>query len=539
MLRLSPLLKTLTIKTKDLEFRSLDIHYVHPDPTIGDFAWAQRKFCAEVERQYNSGKPVRIITLKARQLGISTVTEGILFLWGFIHHGTNGLVLANENTTSLELFEMTKLYWETWPFRHGYKLKSSTRQQLQWYDTRSRLRIATARNVVSGRGSTIQAVHASEVAFYPDPKTLMLGLNQTIPQKHGTIVVVESTANGMGNWYYDEWQAAEEGDSDYVPLFFPWYMHPEYWLHTTLTVKSELTVEERQLLRVGATFENLAWRRWAINNRAGGDLNLFMQEYPSTPEEAFITTGRPIFSASHLKTAFKELEGVRGRFIEDHKKRVQFIVDTAGPWTIFKQPKKGDTRWDRYFAAGDPSETVAGDPACVQVINRQTFEQVAVYHNRVNPMHFADEMMMAGKFYNECMLCPEVEGGGQACVARILTKGYPNVWLDKRADRLNQSFNVFGWSTNYQRKQWAIGLLQRLILDGSLTLHDRKTYNQLRNYVEDESGYWGNADRETHDDAVMALAIAVTASEQEGPFTPDPNPNSPIHDIYAQEFDTL
>lgn len=495
-------------------------------------------FVAEVERQYNSGKPVRIITLKARQLGISTITEGILFLWGFFHHGSNGLVLANENTTSLELFEMTKQYWSTWPFRHGYNLSSATRQQLQWIETRSRLRVATARNIQSGRGATLHAVHASEVAFYPDPTTLMLGLNQTIPQRHGTIVVLESTANGIGNWYYEEWQAAEEGESDYVPLFFPWYKHPEYRMYTTLSIRSELTVDERQLLRIGATLDNIAWRRWAIRNKAGGDLAYFMQEYPSTPEEAFITTGRPIFSAAHLKSAFDEKEGVKGRFVSDFRDRVQFVADASGPWTIFKQPKKGDTRFDRYFCAGDPSETVVGDPACIQVINRQTYEQVAVYHNRCNPMHFADEMIMAGKFYNECMLCPEVEGGGQACVARILTRGYPNVWLDKRADRLSQSFNVFGWSTNYQRKQWAIGLLQRLILDGSLTIHDRKTYNQLRNYVEDESGYWGNADKDTHDDAVMALAIAVTASEQEGPFTPDSKTNTPVHDIYAQEFDT-
>jgi hypothetical protein len=111
------------------------------------------------------------------------------------------------------------------------------------------------------------------------------------------------------------------------------------------------------------------------------------------------------------------------------------------------------------------------------------------------------------------------------------------VWLDKKPDRLQESFNVYGWSTNYQRKRWSIGTLQRTIIDGSLTIHDRKTYNQLRNYVEDEAGYWGNADKETHDDAVMALAIGITASEQEGPFTADPPVHSVIHDLYAQEFE--
>lgn len=536
MLQLGPLLKTLTIKTKDLEFRPLDLYYIHPE--YGDFAWAQRRFCHQVEKTYNEGKPVRIITLKARQLGISTVTEAILFLWGFIHHGTNGLVMAHENTASLELFEMTKLYWDRWDFRDAYTLQSATKQNFHWAETRSRLRVATARNIQSGRASTLHAVHASEVAFYPDPATLMLGLSQTIPNRHGSIVVLESTANGLGNWFYDEWCSAEEGASDYIPLFFPWYRHPEYRMSTTLSIESELTADERQLIRLGADLHNIAWRRWAIVNLARGDMGLFMQEYPSTPEEAFITTGRPIFNHMQLRAAFKPENGTYGRFVEDIRGRVHFQQDVSGNWTLYRQPKKGDTRWDRYFLAADPSETITGDPACAQVFNRQTLEQVAVYHGRINPMHFADEMMLAGKFYNECCLCPEVEGGGQATVARILTRNYPNVWLDKRADRVRGSFNVFGWSTNYNRKRWAIGTLQRCIIDGSLTIHDRKTYNQLRNYVEDEAGYWGNADRDMHDDAVMALAIGVVASEQEGPFTADPPERSAIHDLYAQEFDT-
>jgi Terminase RNaseH-like domain len=536
MLQLAPWLKTLTIKDKNLQFVPFDLYHV--DPKEGDFGWAQRRFVHQVEKTYNAGKPVRIITLKARQLGISTVTEAILFLWGFIHHGTNGLVMAHENTASLELFEMTKLYWDRWEFRNAYTLQSATKQNFHWAETRSRLRVATARNIQSGRASTLHAVHASEVAFYPDPKTLMLGLSQTIPNRHGSIVVLESTANGLGNFFYDEWCTAEEGGSDYIPLFFPWHKHPEYRLTTTLSIESELNADERQLIRIGASMENIAWRRWAIVNLARGDMGKFMQEYPSTPEEAFITTGRPIFNHQKLKDSFKHQEGFTGRFIEDIRGRVHFQSDHSGQWTVFIAPKKGDTRWDRYFAAGDPSETITGDPACIQVINRQSLEQVAVWHGRINPLHFADEMILAGKYYNEAMLCPEVEGGGQATISRILTRNYPNVWLDKRADRIRGSFNVFGWATNYNRKRWAIGKLQQLIIDGSLTIHDRKTYNQLRNYVEDDTGYWGNADKEMHDDAVMALAIAVIASDQEGPFTADPPTRSAIHDLYAQQFDT-
>ena len=187
------MLRELTIQTKGLTTEKF--------PIDDSFAWAQRQFCTAVEDQYNNGKPVRVIVLKARQLGISTATEAILFNWGFIHHGTNGLVIAHESEASGGLFEKTKMYWDTWPFRPYYTLKYATRRELSWVETRSHIKVATAKNVASGRGSTLHAVHASECAFYNDPETLMVGLNQTIPDKHGTIVVLESTANGVGNWF--------------------------------------------------------------------------------------------------------------------------------------------------------------------------------------------------------------------------------------------------------------------------------------------------------------------------------------------------
>jgi hypothetical protein len=539
-LNLPPLLKQLTIKTAKLGYRKLDLNYVDPDPEIGDWGWAQRPFIAEIERQYNAGKPVRIIVLKARQLGISTATEAVLFWWNFLHPGANNLVIAHENIPSTELFEMTKLFWETWPFKKCYKMKYQTKQNLHWEDTGSRLRIASAKNPQGTRGSTIHALHASEVAFWPDPQTLWTGLSQTIHNRHGTIVVLESTANGVGNWFYDQWNEAVDGNSDFVPLFFPWFKHSAYRVHTTLTVDSELDADEKQLLRIGASLENLAWRRWAIINKSSGDLDSFMQEYPSTPMEAFITSGRPIFSHQYLKRAYDDSNpGIEGRLIDTPNGGVEFVPERGGELTIFRRAAPGDTRRDRYFIAGDPSETIAGDPACIQVINRQTFRQVAVWHGRINPRFFADEMMRLGKYYNFAMLCPEVEGGGQQTIATILAKNYPNIWLDKRADRLRGSTNVFGWSTNYQRKQWCIGELQRLIIDGSLTIHDKKTYRQLQAYVQRDDGTWGNSSAETHDDAVMALAIAVTASQTEGPFLADTRGQNAILDLYHQEFDDV
>lgn len=507
-------------------------------PIDDDFAWAQRLYIKEIERQYNRRKPVRIIVLKARQLGISTATEGVLFYWSFLHPGTNGLVIAHETEASSGLFEKTKMYWETWPFKPYYSLKYSTKRNMHWLETRSNLRVATAKNVQSGRGSTIHAVHASECAFYDDPRTLMIGLNQTIPNEHGTIVVLESTANGVGNWFHEQWQQAELGDSDYVALFFPWFLHPEYQVPTTLCTKRELDPDERKLLKLpGMTYENLAWRRWAIINRADGDMDNFMQEYPATPEEAFITTGNPVFPHAALDDCFIPKSGAKGMLIESYDGSIRFIKGN-GNLTIFKTPSKTDLRHTRYFVAGDPSMAVDGDPASIQVIHRGTYEQVATWHGYADPLVFADEMIKIGKFYNNAMLSPESQGGGQATISRILTKNYPNVWQHRWADKLPGKLSVnYGWYTNYERKRWAIGLLTHLIADNSITIHDRRTYNELRNYVVHPNGELGNADLRTHDDCVMALAIAVVCSSTEQPFSDYIHNPSPVIDLFSQYSD--
>lgn len=520
-LQLQPLLRQLTIQTKSLTTERF--------PIDSPFGWAQRELCTAIEERYNQSKPVRIIVLKARQLGISTATEGILFNWSFLHPGTNGLVIAHENTASAGLFEKTKFYWDTWPFRSAYTLKYATRRELSWLETRSHIKVATAKNVSSGRGSTLHAVHASECAFYPDPETLMVGLNQTIPNQHGTIVVLESTANGVGNWFHKSWLAAEEGDSEYIPLFFPWWRHYEYAIPTTLNIKSELDPEERQLLRTGASFENLSWRRWAIPNIANGDLDLFMQEYPATPSEAFITSGNPAFSHAKLKDCYTPERGHRG-FLQDLQNgKVKFVKDRAGSLTLFRLPKN-ETRTDRYFVGGDPSFTIEGDPGCMQIINRLTYEQVAVWHGQCDPLTFADEMIRVGKYFNNAMLCPEVEGGGSACIAALIAKGYGNIFVHQRHDGVKQSFNSYGWSSSIARKLWAIGNLQRFIIDGSIKIHDMKTYDQLRNYVNRE-GQFQNADPDVHDDGVMALAIALTGSMLQGPFV-ESNVKDSIHDMF-------
>ncbi len=323
MLRLAPFIKTLSIQDKKAQMRRFPID----DP----FGWAQREFLAVVERDYDAGRPIRIIVLKARQLGISTVTAGVLFGWCFMHDNINAMIIAHENKVSSSLFEKTRLMWDTWPFRKLYSLERSTLHKLKWAETRSSLDIASARNVGAGVGSTLHAVHLSEFALYPNPDELMTGLRQTIPTEPKTMIVIESTARGVGNLFHDLWTDATAGLSETTPLFFPWWMHYEYRRQTQLT-PSDLDAEERRYYRIFTKTGNpevtyltlpptisehealmaLEWRRYAVANLAHHDDDKFMQEYPATPEEAFITSGRNVFPARALEACYEPKKGVRG-----------------------------------------------------------------------------------------------------------------------------------------------------------------------------------------------------------------------------------
>lgn len=563
-LHLRPWIDDLIIKTTSLHYRKLDLDYIDPDPTIGDWGWAQRPYIREIERQYNAGRPVRIIVLKARQLGLSTASEAVGFVWCFMHPGTQALVLAHEDKASQRLYQMTRLFWERWPHKPLFSEQYKTRRQLRWAETESQLEVATAKNPESQRSGTFNFVHGSEVAFWPDPETLWTGLRDSVPRRHKTMVVLESTANGVGNWWHEQWQAAENGESEFTPMFFPWYFHDAYRLAGTDITLRDLDDEETALLElmqqpisftrstvidettgqpydlapglsVTQCLEALAWRRVEVRSKG---LDKFHQEMPSTPEEAFISTGNPIFPPSSVMDCYEPMTGVRGTLYRDNYGRPFFDEQPDGDLKLFKKPSPTDVRSDKYFVSADPSENRhAGDPACIQVINRATNEQVAVWHSHANPVIVARQMMLLGDFYHHAMLCPEVEGGGQATIGAIMQAGYGNVWSWKKPDRTTSSFNVWGWSTNYNTKLWAITELQQLFQTRSVLIHDKLTYTELLNFVERANGTMGNSSNSPHDDTVMALAIAVCASKREGHFKPHTTQAPPV-DIFSSEFET-
>lgn len=513
-MKLTPLVNRLSIVQKDLSVVK-----------FGDVMnWAQLELLQTVERLIDEKKPIRIIVLKARQLGISTEIEAIMFVMAFLLKRMRGLVISHDLDSSEHLLSITQHYWDTYPFKDLYTQKYKGAKRLSWVETGSLLRIATAANVRAGRSATLQVVHASEVAFYDDPKTLMTGLGQAIPNKPLTALFLESTANGIGNYFHETWEGAEDGSNDFIPLFFPWWKHPEYVMPFSKPL-GKLDDEEKVLSGFlgmqGMDSEEirlrLAWRRWAIRNNCMNNVELFHQEYPSTPEEAFVSTGKNIFPITHLREVYEQMDGIKGRLVREGSK-VRFQPDITGPLTVFRWPDTDDLEWGSYFVAGDPTHSTVGDYACAQVLSRRTWEQVAVWRGKTDPNTFGEELAKLGTYYNKAMLTSEIEGPGYATIAKLLHLEYPFIWKHRLADKTPGTFDErWGWSSTFKTKNEAIGNLLKVLVDHDIVIHDSKTFSEMKNYVQLPSGSFGNSNDEEHDDTVMALAICVTCILYEAP----------------------
>lgn len=278
-MRLLPLVSELKIKTKDLQI-----------VRFGDVMnYAQRDLIEECERQLRETGQIRVVVLKARQMGLSTAIEAILFSLAFVVNYFRVLIVSHEMDSSQHILSMCDTYWRTFFAHDLYTTKYAGRKEMQWVETHSGIRVDTAGGKGVGRSQTIAALHASEVAFWPNPEELVNGLRQAIPSFGTTAIFYESTANGVGNWFHRTWKDAVAGRNELAAKFYPWWQHPEYtasFIGEGEAAKygldeRSLTSEERVLREMGVSDARLVWRRWAIQNLCGGDLDKFHQEYPA------------------------------------------------------------------------------------------------------------------------------------------------------------------------------------------------------------------------------------------------------------------
>lgn len=471
----------------------------------------QLKYYNVIKEMYRKRKPIRIIILKARQMGFSTETEAIIFKNVVTHHNYNAGIVAHKEDSTTNLFNMSKRMLEYLPEDIKPEQKKSNAKELVFNNDQgtgldSRIKCMTAGGKGIGRSDTFTALHLSELAFWEgDKKATMTGLLQAVPNTPDSMIIIESTANGY-EYFKEMWDRAVAGKSDFYPLFIGWNELKEYCMPYT---GFDLTQEERELKeQYNLTLEQLTWRRWCIQNNCSGDINQFKQEYPICPEEAFLSTGNCYFNKENIinriNTAPEPL--VRGKFTCYYDgiriRNQKFLEQEEGNIKIYEYPEKRVP----YVLGGDTAGE-GSDYFTAHVINNITGKQVAVLKQQYNEIEYVKQVYCLGMFYN-CALVGLENNFSTYPTQKLMELNYPNQYVRKKEDQYNNKYEKsYGFKTTSITRPYILGLLQEIIHNNTDVIQDKETLREMLTFIVNDKGR-AEAEEGYHDDLVMALAIS-------------------------------
>ena len=469
------------------------------------FNECQKRISQALDEQIRETGKVRAIILKARQQGISTYCAGRVFWKTYFQQHSRSVVMAHDSATSDSLFNMSKNLIKN--MRKGlqpHELTSNAKEiklQSPAYSDKEAIgsyRLYTAGSPEAGRGTTPTIAHLSEVAFWQHDEKILAGLFQGISQAAGTEVILESTANGAQGEFYRLWKGAVAGENEYLPIFLPWFITPEY--RRQAPEGMILDIEEEKLQeKYGLDNDQLYWRRLKIAE--GGKLK-FQQEYPATADEAFIVSGSNVFNVEKLDALIPQPVLRRtewdpmSKMMDPHREGNLLIYD-------FPQ-------WEEPYVIGaDVSLGVGQDySACVVMNNKH--EIVAVYrNNRIDPAYWGELLFYLARYYNNAFLAVESNSMGIATLQKLDQMGYVNLYRQtKVANVSNEEGERLGFRTTSLTKPAIIGNLKHLIENEDIKIPDVQVIQELKDYVSTDTGKTEAAPG-CHDDTVIALSICA------------------------------
>lgn len=261
---------------------------------------AQLYIHGRLEKQLKEKGRVRAIILKARQEGCSTYVAARYYHKTTRRSNKSTFILSHESQTTDKLFRIVERFHEQCDVAIKPDIKTANRREFRFADIDSEYTVGTAGNENVGRGGTIHFFHGSEVAFWENTDGIATGIMQCVPDMDGTEIILESTANGMGNMFYDKCMQAMSGKGDYELIFIPWFWMDEY--QSPAPDDFVLTPEEEDYKEsYGLSNAQMYWRRKKIEDFKSEWK--FKQEYPSNPIEAFQTSGASLIRSEAVMAA--------------------------------------------------------------------------------------------------------------------------------------------------------------------------------------------------------------------------------------------
>ena len=501
---------------------------------------AQRKLLHKLEEMRLAGKPIRIILLKARQWGGSTLTQ-IYMCWIQNRHkmGWHSSIVTDVEEQARNIRNMYANVAKQYPSFAG----SIT---LTPYAGSSKSKFVKERECIIGLGSAqrpdslrsfdFAMLHLSEVGLWKDTAgksaaDLAQSLQATVPNTPLTIVVMESTAKGVGNYFHRQWQLAEKGGT-YQPVFIAWYEIERYQMDVPDIENFILSWGEKEWYHwnLGATIEAVYWYKTTQEGEGVTDWAM-CSEYPSTSTEAFQSTGRRAFAPQYVLNARATCcppsfmgdlyaDSLHGPASLDN---IEFKETTGGRLWIWEKPDFSEQITNRYCLFADiGGRTEKADYSVIKVIDRYWMldggvpSVVAVWYGHLDQDLFAWKCAQLASYYNEGLLAIEsnslkkekAEGNHFLTVLDKIAPYYKNLYTrDTPEDGRNKLPTKYGFHTNISTKPMIIDCLNANLRDSGYIERDQRACDEMDYYEIKPDGSYG-AIVGQHDDHVMTTAGA-------------------------------
>lgn len=441
-----------------------------------------------MQMNYASRRALLNAILKARQLGFTTDALIDLFDETINVPNTVSAIVAHEREKVTKLFEIVRRAYQYMPEELKPRVSFDNRNELYFPDTESKIFVA-----LDTRGETIHNLHWSETAFTPQAEEKAAAIFASVPK--GGRITLETTANGMGGYFFDEW---EDSESKMKKHFYNWLWEVEYQDVLEMPLEELRARYRTQAIRYGLMLD--IEERFSLTpeqlqfyfNQTVKNKQLVLQEYPTTALEAFIASGRNLFHHVDLQ-----------------KHRPRLPIDRKwGDMLIWEQPQSSS----KYVIGVDPSGGIGGDRSVIEVFNAHTGEQAAEYATSfVRPNQLGLTAMEIGNYYNKALIVIESNNHGHAVIDAIRHKYY-NLYRRETIDKTSREKTyTIGFATTGTTKPMLVDKIEEAVREETISIYSEDLLKEMKIFAEtDEPGKHGyGAEGSGHDDRVIATALAV------------------------------
>lgn len=459
------------------------------------------------------------IVSKSRQIGISVLVAAAALREAVIYPNSTSMLISHNQASTTAVFDKLKQMFYSLPEWVRPKLIQNNRQALT-FENGSNISCLTAGNKDCARGSTINSyLWCSEFAFWKDQERQMKSIMQSISSS--TKVIIESTSNGF-NFYQQTFMGAKNGENGFKCFFFNWInsgtlFKEQYNLCTEeykaqhngkMLTEDDYDDEEKNLSKLGMTPEQAVWRRDKISVSG---LDAFHVEYPSTPEESFISTGSSVFD--NTKICRLQVAIAEKKIVPLALDKIAGLPNILRPYVqnkslkIWSIPKVGM----KYYAGIDCSEGLGGkrDYSTIFIMDKDCRQVGQFKSNKIEPYKFADVCDAVGRWYNKGLLTIEKASGGHSVIERLrYEKHYMNMTKYKTYDEFKRTVWHVGFATSNKSKSIAVNDAREWFDKGLVDIVSDDLLEEMKVFVAEDNGAF-NAVSGSHDDLVSSFWLCI------------------------------